>query len=496
MATTSPPRGASTPDVWRTGRALFAAQVASGGLGAVAWLLAARTHAPAEVGAALALVGALSWAGLVGNLGLGSLLVGWLPALRRAERPLISGAAAATAAAVGATLGTTVTLALRGVGGELGLLANRPAVLAALVVGGAAWALGVVADHVAVAVDRPALALGRATVSGAVRLIALIACLLLGSRSAEALVIGWSFAAALGAGVTTVALWARGHLSWNRTTSPAVAGPLVRRSTRTHYGINVLGQSPAMLLPLLLAWRGAPVEAAAFGAAWLLASVVGLLSPAVATGVFAAGAADRANARRVTSSARRQVLATVTGGAVALALLAEPLLSALGPGYGEAAGALRLLAMALVFDAYTNVEVAHLRVTERYRRAIALNGAIAATALIATFVFAPSWGASGAAAAWLAAQALGTLTARRVPRVRRRSRSHAHADMARPRLEPAGTGQRGGAVHPPPGGGPARSGSRGGALVRHRSRPDHGADIRVGPWPGSADPRAAGDGAA
>lgn len=55
--------------VWRTGGALFVAQVVSGALGVLAWLLAALNYSAQSVGTALALVGALSWAGLIGNLG-------------------------------------------------------------------------------------------------------------------------------------------------------------------------------------------------------------------------------------------------------------------------------------------------------------------------------------------------------------------------------------------------------------------------------------------
>jgi O-antigen/teichoic acid export membrane protein len=485
------------PAVWKTGRALFVAQGASGALGVVAWLIAARTHPASQVGTALGLVGALTWAGLVGNLGLGSLVVGLLPSLRRLERPVVAGAALATASAAGAGLGLLLAALLQLTSGSLAAAAGRPTVILALVLGGGAWAGGVVLDHLSVAVGRPGLAVGRAIASGVGRLLLLAGGLLLGVRSAEALVAGWSVAIVLGSTLAAVVLWGRGALRWAGSSSRAVAGPLARRAMSTHYPINVLGQSPPMLLPIILASRADPVQAAAFGAAWQLASIVGLLSPAVATGIFAAGAADRATARRITVTARAQVLATVTVGAVALVVAAPTLLAAIGAEYEVGAGALRLLAVALVFDAFTNVEVAHLRVAGRFARATSLNGLIAATAIIGAFAWSPAWGAVGAAFAWLLAQALGTVAATRA--------AHQHIDtqrgdlregLARPRLAAAGAGERGGAVDPPVGLRPAGDRDGGRDAVRDRPRSDGRSDVRVGPWPGSSAAPLDRDGAA
>ena len=99
-----PPPNDAVPTVWRTGSALFAGQALAGGLGALAWLIAARTHPAGAVGTAIALVGALTWAGLVGNLGLGSLVVGILPGVRRSDRAGIAGVAVATVTVVGGAL--------------------------------------------------------------------------------------------------------------------------------------------------------------------------------------------------------------------------------------------------------------------------------------------------------------------------------------------------------------------------------------------------------
>jgi O-antigen/teichoic acid export membrane protein len=474
--------------MWRTGRALFVAQVVAGGLGALAWLVAARTHGAAEVGTALAVVAALTWAGLAGNLGLGSLLIGLLPSARRLERPLLAGVGVATATATGAVLGVAGALVLGLVGGEAitdAVSLRSPGVVAAIVLGAAAWAGGVVADQVAIACGRPALAVARAATSGIGRLVWLAAALVLDVRSAGALIAGWSFALAAGTLVAVVGLWSSGDLTVPRRAATAIAGPLAARAVRTHHLINVLGQTPPMALPVVLAGSGRPVQAAAFGAAWQVASIVGLLSPSVATGLFAAGSADRPRAAALGVQARRQVLAVVGGAALVLAVVAPLLLSLIGPRYAsEGTWALRILAVGLLADATANLDVAQLRIARRYRRAAAVNGAIAVTAVLGAIVVAPTAGAAGAAAAWLLGQIVGCLVAAGA----RPSTDHLgsdHEDLARLRLVEVEPGERRGAGDRAAGDGPAVHRAGGRRPPRHRRRPAAWTGVRYGPWSGA-----------
>jgi O-antigen/teichoic acid export membrane protein len=177
---------------------------------------------------------------------------------------------------------------------------------------------------------------------------------------------------------------------------------------RTHHFVNLFGQTPPMVIPVVVAARAGGAAAAAFGAAWQIAGTVGLLSPAVATGLFAAAGSDgRALPDRARATARQ--VALVIGAAGLVLVVAGPrLLAVVGPGYVDRGlPALRLLAVALVADAVTNVEIARLRVLGDFRSAISLNGLMAAVAVGGAFVLVGEHGATGAAAAWLAAQAVG-----------------------------------------------------------------------------------------
>jgi len=482
------------PTVWRTGRALLAAQLISGALGAAAWFVAARSHPAAAVGTALALVGGVMWAGLVGNLGLGSLLVSVLPAATRLERARLAALAVALATGAGLGLGLAIGAVLALGGTDLADACRNPVVLAALGLGGAAWAAGVVLDHAAVALAKAELALVRGAVSGITRLVLLAAAVAFGSTNAAALVAGWSLAAVAGVVVVTVTLRSCGDLTWDSHLSAVAAGPLARRAVRTHYGINVAGQTPPMALPIVLAAVGASVQAAAFGAAWQLAATVGLVSPAIATGLFAAGAADRAGAPRLARSAGRRTLAAVAVGSLILVVVGPWVLGIVGPTYrAQGTTALIVLAVALLVDAVTNIEVASLRVERRYRRATVVNGAIALVAIVGTVAAGPAWGATGAAIAWLAGQVVGAAVATNPLLLLTSPRSDPHEDLARLRVAPAQPRERGRPLDRPAGHGPAGDRARGRGAPRHTRRSAHGPGVRYGPWPARPSTTPGGD---
>lgn len=485
----------TAPDVWSTGRALFVSQAVAGGLGALTWALAARTHPASEVGAAIGVVGGLTLAGLLGTLGLGSTLIGALPGVSRRIRPVLAGTGLQVAALAGAAAGSAVVLALlAAAGGRVGGLASEPVVALAVIGGAAAWAAGVAADAVAVVVRRPGLAVLRAAISGGGRLVLLLAAIEADETTADALVIAWGASMALSTGIVALVLWGRGAIA-HRPGSLRDRGPdLALSSVRSHFPINLLGQTPPMVLPLLLAVVSRPVEAAAFGAAWQIAAAVGMVSPAVATGLFASGSTQPEALGALARRTRRTTIASVAAAAGALALVGPSVLGLLGPTYQERGTvALWLLAGALVLDAVVNLDIAELRVARRYARALRVNGLIACTAVAATAAFGPRLGATGAAIAWLAAQAAGVaLTgAERAPTPIRRDQ--ADADLARARLEPAGAGERGGAIDAPAGRGPAPGGARGPRAARQPGGPEDHDNVRYGPWAAPPGARAEPD---
>lgn len=402
--------------VWRTGTALFVAQAAAGGLGALAWLVAAKTHSDRSVGTAIALVGAMTWAGLLGNLGLGSTVVSRALDRSRRERAAFAAAAVRVALAAAAAMALVLGLALRLGHGALGATAAQPAVLTSLVFGGAAWAAGVVLDHVAVADGRPSVAVERSLVGGGLRLLVLGGCLATGDRNAPALVAGWALAMVAGSAVAWVRLRVCGALRPASGTGPGPVA-LARLGARTHHLVNLFGQTPPMVIPVAVAARAGGEAAAAFGAAWQTVGTVGMLSPAVATGLFATGGTDVSRIGERARATTRQVVLVIGAASLVLVIVGPALLGGIGAEY-RATGlpALRLLAVALVADAVTNVEIARLRVIGSFGRAVALNGLMAGVAVAGAFVLAGPHGATGAAVAWLAGQSLGALVTRRPAR--------------------------------------------------------------------------------
>jgi O-antigen/teichoic acid export membrane protein len=96
--------------------------------------------------------------------------------------------------------------------------------------------------------------------------------------------------------------------------------------------------------------------------------------------------------------------------AVVLFLAGGWILSLFSPAYAAAGGLLlKILVLAAVPDAITNLAVSHWRSTGRLRRCVRLNVVMAVSCLTLTWWWLPSFGIEAAGLAWLSGQSLGAL---------------------------------------------------------------------------------------
>lgn len=114
---------------WLSGSTLI-----NSGLGFVYWWLAARLFPPAAVGLGSAIVSAMMLLGIVGMLGLGTLLIGELPR-RRAEAKSLLSTALLTSGGAAAILGLLFTYTTPWFSSELSVLAQTPFNTALFVLG-------------------------------------------------------------------------------------------------------------------------------------------------------------------------------------------------------------------------------------------------------------------------------------------------------------------------------------------------------------------------
>jgi O-antigen/teichoic acid export membrane protein len=400
---------------------IMATTVGTSGLGYLFWMVAARTLPPSAVGAATALISAATVVSMLSNLGIGHMFIQRLPGTAAAvwsrivSGGLLLGCAATTFTATAAAL-------------VLPRLAPNFAVLnaSALVATAVALTASTLLDYVFVAHRASHGMFWRNLALAAGKVLALPALTAAGLHSSAAVLVAWTLPSVM---VTVVTLAVSpGRLSPGaRLTGAGLAGevPHVRGALTGHHLINLAQAGPGALLPVLVTARLGTSANAHFYVAWMTASVLFMVSPAVASAFYA----ERSNAGRgggavSLTRAAAVVLAVIGGPALILFAAGDRILGLFSAGYATGGGLLlKILVVAAIPDAVTNLAVAHWRSLGEFRRCRRLNLVMAVTCLALTWLWLPRFGIAAAGLAWLAGEFAGALLVAAVAlRGRRRSR--------------------------------------------------------------------------
>lgn len=385
-------------------------------LGYLYWVVAAHTYAAREVGLAAALIAAMTLAALLANLGAGSALVGLLPGRANGRAwSLTLNAALALSLLSGLVAGGVTAVALPLLSAQLAVVPASPSYCLLFVGGVALWTVATTLDGAFVAERAAGNLLARNGLFAAVKILLLVAPLpaALGQGPAppgEAILTSWVLASAVACALGFARLERlgrdyrcslRGLAHEARALVPALAG---------QHLINLGGSAPMYLLPLLVTARLSTTADAYFYTAWKVGGLFFMISPAVATSLFAEGA-HRPEA--LVGQARRAMLSigVLLGPAMLVLVPGGPVIMGLfGRDYArQALPLLALLILSAAPDALTNVYVSVLRVRGRVRLAAGVNMGMAVVTLALAWLALPSLGIAGAGWAWLAAQVLGSI---------------------------------------------------------------------------------------
>jgi O-antigen/teichoic acid export membrane protein len=144
--------------------------------------------------------------------------------------------------------------------------------------------------------------------------------------------------------------------------------------------------------------------------AWMTASVLFMVSPAVASALYAERTNDGAGRSASLPKAALVVLVVIGVPAAVLFGLGGRILALFSPDYAAAGGTLlKILVLAAIPDAITNLAVAHWRSLGDMRRCVRLNLLMATSCLTLTWLLLPAAGIEAAGVAWLAGQSAGAL---------------------------------------------------------------------------------------
>lgn len=357
-------------DLLTNSGSMMAATVVNSVLGFAYWWLAARAIPAETVGAVSAAVSAMTVLGTLGMFGMGTLLVSELPRLPTERRwSLVYACLVAAGVAAGLLALCWVTLTWYAVPALRGPLAT-PDLAVLLVVATALTAVALVLDEGLIGLLAGRFQLARNTYFSAGKLLALGALVLAGVRATEGqLFATWIAGILVSLPLLAVSLARHGRLARAR---PDFA--TLRRLHRRAVGHSLLNMAlflPRTALPLVVAVVLSPRDAAGFYTAWMVNSFLAMVPSALATTLLAVAGGTAAAQR---AKLRMALFVSVAAGlpaALALAVLARPVMGLFGPEYAvTAGGALAVLALTYVPTVFRQLFVALARVRGFLRTAI------------------------------------------------------------------------------------------------------------------------------
>jgi O-antigen/teichoic acid export membrane protein len=390
---------------------IMASTVGTSALGYLFWMLAARELPRAAIGTATALISVATVVSMVSNLGIGHMFIQRLPGSDdvRAWSRIVGGGLVLGCAATSAAAFVTAAV-LPGQAGNFGFLSSA-SLAAALIATAVALTASTLLDYVFVAHRASHGMLWRNLALAGGKVAALPALTAAGLHSAGAVLLAWTVPS-IAVSLYTVRAGLGRLRPGARLTGAGITAELrhVRGSLSGHHLINLAQAGPAAVLPVLVTARLGTAENAHFYVAWMTASVLFMVSPAVASAFYA----ERSNAPGGPGAslprAAAVVLAVIGVPAVVLFTFGGRILGLFSADYATGGAILlQILVLAAVPDAITNLAVAHWRSLGAFRRCLRLNLLIAGTSLTLTWLWLPGTGIAGAGIAWLTGQTAGAL---------------------------------------------------------------------------------------
>ena len=422
-----------TDSLVRNSLYLMASTVVTAGLGYVFWAIAAHVFTRQQVGIGSAVISLCSTVALLTYLGSSAILIERLPAREHSSEwaAVLVRVCMITAGVTAVATAATVPVLLDSTHYRLFFSAAMAIPIA--VAGAAAWTLVNLLGAAFISARRAGRFLSIQTLISAAKLL-LIVPLAAAGAGAAGLVGAWVASAMLGVGVGTA--WLVPKMGLGRRPGdrprrqPAVASDLRPRQHRRprhrrdlapptadfmrhlagQHLTSVGGAVTPVVLPVLVVLRLGVTQNAYFYITEMMGAAFFMVSPSVASVVFAEGVRAHSDLRSVVGKALRVIGVMLAPAMLVMIIFGRFALGLCGTEYAAAGyGLLILLAISALPDAVSNVAVAAFRVTRRLGYSTALNLAILVITLVGAWFLMPPLGIAGVGVAWLGAQTVGAL---------------------------------------------------------------------------------------
>jgi O-antigen/teichoic acid export membrane protein len=325
--------------------ALAAGTMATAALGFVYWWLAARLFPPEMIGRASALLSVMSLVGLLGEAGLGTLLIGET-ARHRDRAPGL----AAAAAVVGLLL--ALGLASLFVAAEAYLGKSRGPIdgwieASMFIVGCGLTALTIVGCQAFVGNLNSAGRMIQQVLFSIFKLVLIAAAVAAGLASDAAILLTWVVAIA----ASWVAFDAMTRGGARRLVGRPDFGLLhsLRRKVLDHYALDVSLQAPGIIMPYMVLVLLSPATNAAFASLWMIVSMASVIPAVAATTLFPVVRANPTQSKYdILMSLTTSLLFSLVCAVLVLAY-SQQILALFNPAYPAIAGSsLRFLGFSLL----------------------------------------------------------------------------------------------------------------------------------------------------
>jgi O-antigen/teichoic acid export membrane protein len=382
--------------------ALSAGAGATAVLGFVYWWFAAHNFPAQAVGFAAAAISLMNFLAQLGELGMGTMLMGEVPKMPDTASSLISATLLSVLASM-LLIGGVYLVISNWTSLELGAITGSDAGKALFVIGLALTGFTLVLDQAFVGMLRSSLQMYRTVSFAAIKLLLIIGIVLSVGTASEFGVFGTWIGGQLCSIACLCALCIYGRKRIWCVPRVGLLRPLLGTVLR-HHLLSVVIQAPGLILPFIVAVVLSPQTNAAFYAAWTLVNVVLLVPASLTSAMYSVSARDPAllSHRLKISLAISVVVGSVTG--TVLLFWSETILGLFSPIYPLIAGpSLQLLGFGAlgVMLKYHYVVVQRLRY--RMVEASIFLGAGGALEILAAIAGAQRGGLLGLTEGWLLA---------------------------------------------------------------------------------------------
>jgi len=384
-----------TDTMTRSGYALVASTLASGAIGVVYWVLAARLTTPHDLGADAATLTAVMLVASVAGLNLSSALVYLLPQGGLSPRHLVATVYRATAG-LSFAVGGGVGLALGGSAVDSLVLACACCI----------WVLFTTQDGVLTGLRRAPWVLVENVVYGLAKLAVLPLLAWWGWRHA---VLGsWLLPAALAVPIVNALVFRRVLPSGSERQSTSELAAL-RGFLGLNYASALIYQGYVNVLPIVVTVVLGSRANGLFYVAWTWTSALDLVSHAMGAALTVELSATPHLSTQLVRRAGIRLAALVLPGVLFLGVLAPHLLSMYGGEYRASTTVLRLLALGAIPRAAVIIAQATARARGQGALLVWSEAVICVVTLGATLLFIGGHGASAVGAAWIAGNAVAAI---------------------------------------------------------------------------------------